>query len=166
MRAFLLCGPVLFLGGCLHAVAPLGPEKQAKSAAGWQMPWEIGRVGYTALNTEEITTAWVPGTGMVRGTHAAISRIGQPMQGVEGPNRTAAACVENVESAAKSAGANSIEWVQDTPERPAKGGVYMSNVRFRITYPTNGGGYDLREQPLVCVTKPDGSIVDAYMAAP
>lgn len=141
----------------------LGPETTAKSVAGWPMPWQISRVNLTALRSEDIVTAWVPGKGMVRGTQASIDSIGKPLPIASGPNRTMPACAEQVQSASANAHAESVEYASASREHHLKDGNYFGIVEFRITYPTDFG-YDVRDQPLVCVTKPDGTIIDAYMA--
>lgn len=139
------------------------PRGGADPVSGWPIPWQIARVSYTALRSEDIITAWVPGRGMVRGTQAAIEGIGKPLPQAAGPNRTLLACAEQVQNAARKAQAASVEWASASREHELKNGDYFGVVEFRITYPTELG-YDVRDQPLVCVTKPDGSMIDAYMA--
>lgn len=168
-KALLVATTALLAGTApFHAQGPahaleLGPETTAKSVAGWPMPWQISRVSLTALRSEDIVTAWVPGKGMVRGTQASIDSIGRPLPTAGGPNRTMAACAEQVQSASANARAESVEWASASREHHLKDGNYYGIVEFRITYPTDFG-YDVRDQPLVCVTKPDGTIIDAYMA--
>lgn len=151
------------LGSAQARAQSVGPEATGTSVADWPIPWQIARVSATALRSEDIVTAWVPGKGMVQGTQAAIDGIGKPIPQATGPNRTLSACAEQVQSAARNAQATSVEWASASREHQLKDGNYFGVVEFRITYPT-ALGYDVRDQPLVCVTKPDGSMIDAYMA--
>lgn len=164
MRAFAIAASLVLSGaGSSLSAQELGPEVTATSVAGWPMPWQISRVNATALRSEDIVTAWVWGKGLVRGTPTAIAGIGKPLPSASGPNRTASACAQQVQSAATKANAASVEWASASREHRLKDGNYFGIAEFRITYPTSLG-YDVRDQPLVCVTKPDGTIVDAYMA--
>ena len=161
-------GLLTAMAACIAGIVPahaleLGPEVTAKSVAGWPMPWQISRINLTALRSEEIVTAWVPGKGLIRGTQASIDGIGKPLPTADGPNRTMVACAEQVQSASANAKAASVEWASASGEHRLKDGNYFGIVEFRITYPTDFG-YDVRDQPLVCVTKPNGEIIDAYMA--
>jgi hypothetical protein len=142
------------LGGCLN------PTRQAEDAGGWKMPSQLTPAG-TERGGEPLVRAYVPGSGWVRGTQRAVDGIGRPLEGDTGPNRTLAACVTAVHSQAGPARAKSVEHAVLSPERKRKDGNYESTVLFRIVYPSFAG-YDVREQALVCVTKADGSIVDAY----
>ena len=164
MHKSLILLPLALLGtGATASAQELGPEATARSVAGWPMPWQISRVNATALRSEDIVTAWVWGKGFVRGTPAAIASIGKPLPNAAGPNRTAAPCAEQIKSAAANARAASMEWAPASREYRLKNGNYFGVVEFRITYPTSTG-YDIRNQPLVCVTTADGTVLDAYMA--
>jgi hypothetical protein len=156
MRALTIIASSVLLGGCLNTTAP-----DRETVSGWQMPIEIRPISSTGGET--IIESFVPGTGIVRANAKAMEAIGQELPKDPGPNRTIDACIAAVIGEASKVGAKTIEAASAGPERQAKGGNYFAPVRFRITY-VRPYGYDVRDDAMICVTKPDGSIVDAYMA--
>ncbi|MCJ2136470.1 hypothetical protein MKK69_20850 [Methylobacterium sp. J-026] len=151
-----LVGPAL----AQEAAAP--PDS---SAATWQMPWQIAPIGPASTAAGEQTIlSMVPGTGLVKGTSAALQTIGQPLAEVPGRNRTVETCRSTVMSEATKAGAKQVEAVSVGADRTDKKGDYFAPVLFRITY-ERPMMYEVREAAMICVVSRKGAIVDAYMPA-
>ncbi len=133
------------------------------SAATWQMPWQVSPITVESESREPTALAWVPRTGYVRGTPAALASLGRPLAAAQGPNRTVEACRAVVESEAAKIGARDIEAVSAGPHRRMAEGRYMGPVEMRITYP-RPGGYEVRTARMTCVVDRQGEIVDAFVA--
>lgn len=150
-------------------VAPVrAPAPQAvaqapsSSAATWQMPWEIMPLGAAPEGAgEAIILSWVPQTGMVRGTSAALAGLGRPLEPMPGPNRTVDTCRDVVSGEATKSGAREVEAVSAGQERRDRKGDYFAPVRMRITY-NRPSGWEVREATLTCIVDKRGKIVDAY----
>ena len=135
------------------------------SAATWQMPWQIAPIGpASAAAGEQTILSMVPGTGMVKGTSAALQSIGQPLPAVPGRNRTVDTCRATVMSEAGKAGMKEVEAVSVGADKTDKKGDYFAPVMFRITY-DRPMMYEVREATMICVVSRKGAIVDAYMPA-
>ena len=149
-------------GSALAQGAPAAPDT---SAATWQMPWQIAPIGPAATAAGEQTVlSMVPGTGLVKGTAAALQTIGQPLPAVPGRNRTVDTCRATVLSEATKAGMKQVEAVSAGADRTDKKGDYFAPVLFRITY-ERPIVYEVREAAMICVVSRKGAIVDAYMPA-
>ena len=136
------------------------------SAATWQMPWEIRPIAYgSRARRERIVEAFVPKTGRVRGTRAAIGTIGQSLRSARGRNRTVNACRAVVVSEAVKFGAKEVEAASAGRERRTASRNYVAPVKFRITYKI-GRKYDVRFTVLRCVVSRKGKLLDAYIPKP
>lgn len=109
---------------------------------------------------EATTRAWVPGRGYVRGTAAALARLGEPLPSAPGENGTVEACRAAVEGEARKLGAGEVEAASGGPHRRDRAGRLVAPVLVRITYP-RPGGYEVRESTLTCVVDRRGALVEA-----
>lgn len=158
------CATLIFVlaGPALAQDAPAAPDS---SAATWQMPWQIAPIGpASAAAGEQTILSMVPGTGLVKGTYAALQSIGQPLPEVPGRNRTVETCRTVVLSEASKTGAKEVEAVSAGADKTDKKGDYFAPVLFRITY-ERPMMYEVREAAMICVVNRKGGIVDAYMPA-
>lgn len=147
------------------AMAQDAPAAPNSSAATWQMPWQIAPIGPVSETVgEETIMSMVPGTGLVKGTAAALQSIGQPLPEVPGRNRTVDTCRAVVTSEATKAGAKQVEAVSAGADKTDRKGDYFAPVLFRITY-DRPIMYEVREAAMICVVNRKGGIVDAYMPA-
>lgn len=161
-RTLLACTLVLSATGTASAQTAPAPDT---SAATWQMPWQISPISAASEATgEQIIMSFVPGTGFVRGTSAALASIGQPLSPVPGRNRTVETCRTTVWSEASKVGAKEIEAVSAGPDRQDRKGHYFAPVLMRLTY-DRPMVYEVREAMLICVVDRRGGIVDAYTPA-
>lgn len=130
------------------------------------MPWQIRPIGYeSGARRERIVEAFVPETGRVRGTRAAIATIGQPLRPARGRNRTVNACRATVASEAAKLGAKEVEAASAGRERRTAARHYVAPVKFRITYKV-GRKYDVRFTVLRCVVDRKGALLSAYTPKP
>ena len=160
-RAILICLLLLAASGPSNAVeAAKAPDT---SASTWQMPWQISPISTASQAAGEQTIlSFVPGTGLVKGTSAALSSIGQPLSEAPGRNRTVEVCRSTVWSEASKQGAKEVEVASAGPERRDRKGDYFAPVLMRVTY-VRPLSYEVREGMLICVVNPAGGIVDAYV---
>jgi hypothetical protein len=145
------------------SIATAAAPTPGTSAATWQMPWQISPVTIQSEGRQPTSLAWVPQTGYVRGTPAALASLGRPLAVTPGPNRTVEACREVVESEATKIGAREVEAVSAGPHQRTAEGRYMGPVEMRITYP-RPGGYEVRTARMTCVVDSKGKIIDAFVA--
>ena len=105
---------------------------------------------------------YVPQTGQVRGTRAAIASLGSPLTPAPGRNRTVQACRDVAQAEAVKLGAREIEAVSAGADRRNNKGQFVGPVCMRITYarPT---GYEVRLADMTCVVDAKGKIVDAFV---
>jgi len=111
---------------------------------------------------EEIVTAYVPQTGNVRGTRAALASLGSSLRPAPGRNRTVQACREAVQSEAMRLGAHKVEAASAGPDRRNDKGQFVGPVRMRITY-ARVTGYEVRLANMTCIVDAEGKIVDAFV---
>ena len=143
------------------AVADATPAPNS-SAAAWQMPWQILPLGAAPEQASEtIVLSFVPQTGFVRGTAAALASLGRPLEAAGGPNRTVDTCRQTVWSEASKSGAKEVEAVSAGAEQRSRKGDYFAPVRMRVTY-QRPSGWEVRESTLTCIVDQRGKIVDAY----
>ncbi len=144
----------------MTAEAP-GMSAPNTSAATWQLPSQISPISTSPAAGQEIIMTYVPQTGQVRGTRAAIASLGSPLTPAPGRNRTVQACRNVAQAEAMKLGAREIEAVSAGPDRRNKG-QFVGPVRMRITYarPT---GYEVRLADMTCVVDAKGKIVDAFV---
>jgi hypothetical protein len=112
----------------------------------------------------ETVVAWVPQTGFVRGTRAAVAGLGSPLRPAPGLNRTVEACRAMVEPEAKKIGAQKVEAVSAGPQHRTRKGQIIGPVRMRITY-ARPVGYEVRDAVLTCVLDAKGNAIDARARA-
>ena len=157
-----LIGAALALVAWAPCAAVEADKAPDSSAATWQMPWQISPISSASTAAGEQTIlSVVPGTGLVKGTSAALASIGQPLADVPGPNRTIETCRTTVWSEASKQGAKEIEAVSAGPERRDRKGDYFAPVLMRLTY-DRPFAYEVRQATLICVVNRSGGIVDAY----
>jgi hypothetical protein len=145
------------------SIATVAVTTTNESAATWQMPWQVSPITVESEGREPTALAWVPQTGYVRGTPAALASLGRPLAPAPGPNRTVEACRAVVQSEAAKIGARDTEAVSAGPHRRAADGRYAGPVEMRITYP-RPGGYEVRSARMTCVVDRQGKIVDAFVS--
>lgn len=132
------------------------------SAAGWQMPWQLVPLGTASQQAgETVVLSWVPRTGFVRGTPAALEGLGRALEAAPGPNRTVETCRQTVWGEASKSGATEVEAVSAGTERVDRKGDYFAPVHMRVTY-QRPSGWEVRESTLTCIVDRRGKIVDAY----
>ena len=126
------------------------------------MPFQIAPITAASQAAgEQIILSYVPETGFVRGTPAALAGIGQPLAPAAGPNRAVDACRTAVVGEATKVGAKEIEAVSGGAEQRDRKGQYFAPVHVRITY-ARPGGLEVRESTLTCVVDARSKLIDAY----
>lgn len=160
----LVIGLVALQGGCIQGASrSVAPNS---TAASWQMPWQFAPVSYAPANSgEHIVSSDIPGTGYVTGTPEALASIGHDLPHDPRPNRTVATCQKAVAGEAAKQGAKEIDAASAGPEQITPDGNVKAPVLIRVVYP-RARGYDVRVSTMTCITKPDASIVDAFVVAP
>ncbi len=155
-----------FVTGCIDTgtgATNVALQSAPNSSAGtWQMPWQILPISAAVEAQSQVTElAWVPQTGWVRGTPAALASIGRPLEFASGRNRTVDACRSIVQAEAGKLRAKEVEVFSAGEDKLTKKGEYIAPVRVRITYP-NWFGYDVREATMTCIVDRRLQIVNAY----
>jgi hypothetical protein len=149
----------LLAAGCADTTGAARSRSQAISAASPKA--QAASTSASRASGQETVVAWVPQTGFVQGTRAAVARFGAPLRSAGGINRTVESCRAMVEAEAVKMGAKRVEAVSAGPQhRDAKGQI-VGPVRVRILYARPLGYHELREATLTCVTDARGNVVDA-----
>lgn len=148
----------------LAAAGCAGNRGPSPTVAGWSMPWQLNPADVaSAEKGEEYTSLYVPGSGIVRGTKAALSGIGRPLPSNPARNRTVATCRDTIAKEAIKIGARDVEAASMGPDRRGRDGNYTGLVLVRISYP-RFLGYEIRQTAMTCTVSPSGAIVDAKAA--
>ncbi|MDB5642711.1 MAG: hypothetical protein JWN07_2028 [Hyphomicrobiales bacterium] len=152
---------LLIVAGCAGSADRTNLSGENRSAATWQMPWQLNPVsGQSEARGERTVLSYVPSTGFVRGTPEALASIGQPLQPVPSRNRTVETCRATVESEAVKLGAKQVEAVSAGEEHRDRNRNFVAPVLMRVTY-AKPVGYEVRQARLTCTVDAAGKIVDA-----
>jgi len=68
-----------FTGQSMFTTGSITAQTANTSAATWQMPWQVSPITIQSESREPMALAWVPQTGYVRGTPAALASLGRPL---------------------------------------------------------------------------------------
>ncbi len=149
-------------GGSLVGPSTIRHAAPDSSAATWQMPWQLSPSNQaSAARGDEVTLAWVPNTGYVRGTPEALRSLGSSLRPAAGPNKTVEPCRDVVLSEASKIGAKDVEAVSAGSHQRGPKGEYFAPVHMRVTYAMLGV-YEVRETNITCIISKQGKIVDAF----
>jgi hypothetical protein len=170
-RLFMAGAVALLTSGCVDTagslqtrpvIAAKAPSAPAPNTPATLQTQQIFSRAASQAGDEEIVTAYVPQTGNVRGTRAALASLGSPLRPAPGRNRTVQACREAVQSEAMRLGAHKVEAASAGPDRRNDKGQFVGPVRMRITY-ARATSYEVRLANMTCIVDAEGKIVDAFV---